>query len=64
MASSAPPSYELDRLSALQSYAILDTGAEEAFDQLAALAAHAADCVVALHQKTEDTSVAPAAVIA
>jgi len=31
---------------------------------LAALAAHAADCVVALHQKTADTSVAPAAVVA
>ncbi len=31
---------------------------------LAALAAHAADCVVALHQKTADTSVAPAAATA
>ena len=31
---------------------------------LAALAAHAADCVVALHQKTADTSVASAAATA
>ena len=48
MASSAPPSYELDRLSALQSYAILDTGAEEAFDQLAALAAQLCNCPMAV----------------
>ncbi len=48
MVNSAHTSYEQARLSALQSYAILDTGPEEAFDNLAALAARLCNCPMAV----------------
>ena len=44
----AHASHEAARLQALQSYGILDTLPEEAFDQLATLAARVCDCPMAV----------------
>ena len=48
MVSAAPTPYEEGRLSDLHSYAILDTPPEDAFDQLAKLAAQVCDCPMAI----------------
>ena len=42
-----PPFFEQDRLAALRGYAILDTAAEQDFDDLAELAAAVCDAPVA-----------------
>ncbi len=43
-----PPSDEAERLAALRSYDVLDTACEEAFDDLARLAARLTGCPIAL----------------